>query len=213
MDGVLVDSEPLHFAATRALLAEQGVSYEPAHDENFFGCTDRDVFTALRARYGLTQGEGELAAAWIARVVALLPSEAVPLPGVPDVLVHLRRQGLRLALASSSAPAIIETTLATLGVSAEFEVKVSGHEVARGKPSPDIFVEAARRLDVPCDACLVIEDSMNGLRAAVAAGIPCVVVPCPSTAHQNFTGAAGRILSLVQLPAWIERRRAGTPQT
>ncbi|RPJ75342.1 MAG: HAD family phosphatase, partial [Acidobacteria bacterium] len=74
MDGVLLDSEPLHFEATRDLLAEHGVSYAPAHDENFFGCTDRDVFTALKARYRLAPGERALAEAWIARVVSLLPA-------------------------------------------------------------------------------------------------------------------------------------------
>lgn len=203
MDGVLLDSEPLHFQATRDMLAEQGITYASAENDNFFGCTDRDVFTTLKARYQLPQTERELAEAWITRVVALLPARAIPLAGVPEVLTRLQELGLRLALASSSAPAIIETTLRTLGVDQAFEVRVSGHEVERGKPSPDIFIEAARRLGVEPEDCLVVEDSMNGLRAAVAAGMRCVVVPCPSTAHQDFTGAAGRISSLLELPAWI----------
>lgn len=203
MDGVLLDSEPLHFDATRALLAGYGVSYTPARDENFFGCTDRDVFTALKARYRLAPTERELAAAWIDRVVALLPGRAVPLAGVPGVLVWLRERGFRLALASSSAPSVIDTTLAALGVSHAFEVRVSGHEVENGKPAPDIFVEAAARLGLDAGDCLVVEDSMNGLRAALAAGMRCVVVPCSSTAHQDFAGAAGRIASLEDLPGWI----------
>ena len=203
MDGVLLDSEPLHFEATRSLLAEHGVAYESARDDNFFGCTDRDVFTALKARYRLAVPERELAEAWIARVVSLLPGRAAPLAGVPHVLRRLRERGLRLALASSSAPAIIETTLSALRVSDAFEVRVSGHEVENGKPSPDIFVEAARRLGLQADDCVVVEDSMNGLRAALAAGMRCVVVPCPSTAHQDFTGASGRIRSLEELPGWI----------
>jgi HAD superfamily hydrolase (TIGR01509 family) len=203
MDGVLLDSEPLHFEATCELLAEHGVSYAPAGDENFYGCTDRDVFAALKARYGLVAAERELAEDWIARVVALLPARALPLAGVPGVLLQLRESGIRLALASSSAPAIIETTLATLRVSEAFEVTVSGHDVANGKPSPDIFVEAACRLGLDAGECLVVEDSMNGLRAALAAGMRCVVVPCASTAHQDFTGAAGRLENLEQLPGWI----------
>jgi HAD superfamily hydrolase (TIGR01509 family) len=204
MDGVLLDSEPLHLEATRVLLAEHGVSYEPDLEDNFFGCTDRDVFRALKARYPLSPGERELAEAWIARVVSLLPGRAVPLTGVPGVLLRLRERGLRLALASSSAPAIIDTTLTTLGLADTFEVRVSGHEVERGKPSPDIFLEASRRLGVRPAGCLAIEDSMNGLRAALGAGMRCVVVPCPSTAHQDFTGAAARLDSLEQLPAWID---------
>ena len=116
MDGVLLDSEPLHFEATRAMLGELGVAYEPDLEEDFIGCTDREVFTALRARYRLAASERELADAWIARVVSLLPQRAVPLPGVPAVLARVRERGLRLALASSSAPQIIETTLTALSV-------------------------------------------------------------------------------------------------
>ena len=204
MDGVLLDSEPLHYEATRALLAEHGVTYTAAHNDNFFGCTDRDVFTALRARFRLGPSERELADAWIARVVRLLPGRAVPLEGVRETLATLRESGYRLALASSSAPAIIDTTLGALGIEAEFELRVSGHDVEKGKPSPDIFLKAARRLGLGAGDCLVVEDSMNGLRAALAAGMRCVVVPCPSTSGQDFTGAAARITSLVELPRWIE---------
>lgn len=203
MDGVLIDSEPIHFEATRSLLADHGVEYQPDLEENFFGCTEREVFRALRLRYGLKAPETELAASWVARVVALLGRPLEPMAGVPDVLHELRDRGMRLALASSSAPPIVRATLDGLGVSDLFEFTVSGHEVARGKPAPDIFVEAARRLGLPRESCLVVEDSSNGLTAAVAAGIPCVAVPCPSTAGQDFTVAAVRLGSLTELPAWL----------
>jgi HAD superfamily hydrolase (TIGR01509 family) len=204
MDGVLIDSEPIHFEATRALMEALGVDYVPDRDENFYGCTDRDVFRALRSRYQLEAGEGELAAAWIARVVILLGRPLAPMAGVPDVLRALRARGLRLALASSSAPQIIAATLAGLGLSDMFEFAVSGHDVEHGKPAPDIFIEAVRRLGVDRDACLVVEDSFNGLTAATAAGVRCVAVPCPSTADQDFSGAAGRLNDLTELPAWVD---------
>jgi len=203
MDGVLIDSEPIHFEATRELLAEHGVDYVPGHDENFFGCTDREVFRVLRSRYALEVTEEHLAAAWVGRVVRLLGGPLVPMAGVPGVLHELRGSGLRLALASSSAPAIIAATLAGLGVSDAFECTVSGHEVERGKPAPDIFLETARRLRLGRNACLIVEDSENGLRAAVAAGIRCIAVPCPSTAAQDFSKAAGRLNDLTELPVWI----------
>lgn len=203
MDGVLIDSEPIHFEATRALLADLGIDYVPDLDENFFGCTDRDVFRALRARYALAADEDELAAAWVARSVKLLGGPLVPMAGVPDVLHTLRRSGLRLALASSSAPPIIAATMTGLGLLDIFECTVSGHDVERGKPLPDIFLEAARRLGLGPEALLIVEDSFNGLSAAVAAGIRCVVVPCPSTAAQDFSTAAGRLNDLTELPGWI----------
>ncbi len=203
MDGVLVDSEPIHFEATRALLADHGVTYSHEVNDNFFGCTDRDVFRLLRARYRLVPPEPELAAAWIARVVTLLGRPLQAMAGVPGSLVALKGSGLRLALASSSAPEIIRATLTGLGLDGMFELVVSGHEVDRGKPAPDIFLETVRRLGLPREACLVVEDSFNGVSAAAAAGIPCVAVPCPSTAGQDFSSAAARLQSLLELPAWV----------
>jgi HAD superfamily hydrolase (TIGR01509 family) len=207
MDGVLVDSEPVHFEATRLLMQEHGIVYTAADEEAFFGCTDREMFTELRARHGMRAQVDDLAEAWIERVVHLLPQRIVPMPGVPSVLERLRASGFRLALASSSSPAIIRTTIEGLGLEDAFEVTVSGRDVANGKPAPDIFLDTAARLAVATDSCLVVEDSQNGLRAALSAGMPCVVVPCVSTAHQDFSGATARLASLEDLPAWVELRR------
>jgi HAD superfamily hydrolase (TIGR01509 family) len=206
MDGVLVDSEPVHFEAMRRLMEEHGVAYTWLDEENFFGCTDREVFRQIRKRYGLAEHEHDLAEAWIERVVQLLPGRIAPMAGVPRVLDRLGASGLRLALASSSSPAIIRATIDILGLADVFEVTVSGRDVASGKPAPDIFLEAARRLGVPPSACLVVEDSQNGLRASIAAGIPCLVIPCPSTARQDFTGATARLTSLDEVPAWVAER-------
>ena len=203
MDGVLIDSEPIHFEATRSLLAGFGIDYTHEVNDNFFGRTDRDVFRLLRARYGLPPSEQDLACRWIARVTALLARPLAPMPGVPAVLQALAAQGLRLALASSSAPEIIRATLAGLGLTGVFETVVSGHDVDRGKPAPDIFLEALRRLGLPREACVVIEDSSNGVSAAAGAGIRAVAVPCPSTLGQDFSSAVARLESLNELPAWV----------
>jgi beta-phosphoglucomutase-like phosphatase (HAD superfamily) len=204
MDGVLLDSEPVHFEATVALLAEYGISYTAAAGQEFFGCTDRDVFRVLRARYGLQPDEDALIAAWIDRVLPRLAARAHGLPGVPDVLFDLRRRGLRLALASASTSRVIAASLDALGLADVFEVRVSGDDVSQGKPSPEIFLAALARLDLPASACLVVEDSYNGLKAAHAAGIACAVVPCASTAHQDFSEAEVRLASLHDLPDWVE---------
>ncbi len=203
MDGVLIDSEPIHVEGTRLLLEEHGVTFVPDPEENFYGRTDREVLRALRLRYSLAATERELASAWIAKVVALLSRPLSPLAGVPDVLRLLQRAGVRIALASSSAPAIIAATLSGLGLAGAFELTVSGHDVERGKPAPDIFLEAARRLGLPPADCLVIEDSANGVCAAVAAGSRCVAVPCASTSGQDFARATVRLDSLAELPGWL----------
>jgi HAD superfamily hydrolase (TIGR01509 family) len=203
MDGVLVDSEPVHFEATRLLMEEHGIVYTAADEERYFGCTDREMFLDLRERYRLSPEVHDLADAWIERVVHLLPRRIVPMRGVPAVLERLRASGFRLALASSSSPAIIRTTIEGLGLGGMFEATVSGRDVGRGKPEPDIFLETARRLDLVPAACLVVEDSQNGLRASLAAGMPCVVIPCLSTARQDFAGATTRLPSLEELPPWL----------
>lgn len=204
MDGVLVDSEPVHFEATRQLLEERGISRSADSEGDFFGCTDREVFRWIKERYGLPEHEDDLAERWIARVVELLPGRIVAMRGVPDVLERLKAAGARLALASSSSPAVIATTLAGLRLDSMFETTVSGRDVSAGKPAPDIFLEAARRLGVAPDRCLVVEDSRNGLLASMAAGMPCVVIPCPATEGQDFSGATGRLRSLQELPEWVE---------
>ncbi|MBP1634462.1 MAG: HAD-superfamily hydrolase, subfamily variant 3 [Acidobacteria bacterium] len=209
MDGVLLDSEPVHYDATCALLAERGIAYTPAAGEEFFGCTDRDVFRVLKARYGLPEDEDALIAGWIGHVLPRLATGVRPLPGVPEVVFELRSRGLRLALASASTRRVIAASLEALGLSDAFETRVTGDDVKQGKPSPEIFLEATRRLALPPSACLVVEDSYNGLQAARAAGIPCAVVPCPSTAHQDFTDADARLSSLHELVAWVETMRNG----
>lgn len=208
MDGVLLDSEPVHFEATCALLAEYGIAYQPAAGEEFFGCTDRDVFRVLRARYDLPKDEDALITAWIGHVLPRLATRIHPLPGVPDVVFALRARGIRLALASASAAPVIAASLQALGLADAFETRVSGDDVSRGKPSPEIFLEALRRLALPPTACVVVEDSYNGMKAAHAAGMRCAVIPCPSTAHQDFTKADVRLANLHDLLSWIDAQRA-----
>jgi HAD superfamily hydrolase (TIGR01509 family) len=201
MDGVLTDSEPLHDEATQALLAECGVTWAPARGDPFIGLTTLESFTAICSRLALPHDPHDLEARYTARVLPLLRERASPLPGVPYVLFALQRGGLRMALASSSRPEVIEATLHALGVRSVFEVVVSGTEVPRGKPAPDVFLEAAKRLGVAPAACVVVEDSERGVRAARAAGMRCVAVPCSATRHHDFSTAT---LVLDALPALLD---------
>jgi len=189
MDGVLADSEPLHQHAVRVLLAEYDIDWAPDGRDPTVGLTSLESFAVICARHTLPHDPRRLDELYTARVLPLLRERVTPLPGVPDVLRTLVARGLRLGLASSSGPEVIETTLATLGVRPLFEVVVSGVEVARGKPAPDVFLEAAKRLGVTPGACVVVEDSERGVRAARAAGMRCVAVPCAETRHHDFTDA------------------------
>jgi HAD superfamily hydrolase (TIGR01509 family) len=142
-----------------------------------------------------------LARRYVELLVATFRAQPRPLAGVPVVLRELRSRGYRLALASSAEPELIATNVASLGLAPMLEATVSGTEVARGKPAPDVFLETARRLGVAPAACLVVEDSRNGLLAAKAAGMACAVVPCGYTLDQDFHEADHRLGRLDELLA------------
>lgn len=199
MDGVLVDSEPLHTRAITLVLGEYGLAWDEEESRDFIGVTDLETFTALKARHGLPGDPSAMASRWAECAARLVRRHACPLPGVPAVPLALRARGYRLALASSSRAALIAATLEAIGVGALFEVVVSAATVGRGKPAPDVFLEAARQLGVPPARCLVIEDSHNGVAAARAAGMRCVAIPCETTRHQDFGHATVRLARLTDL--------------
>src|SRR5262245_55050230 len=208
LDGVLVDSEGIGFETLQALLAVYGVPYSREDNEPFIGVNDRDHFTALRARHVALPSVDALIAEQTARVLAQVGTCSIPMPGVPDVPARLRAAGYPMAVASSSLPAIVEARPVAVGVRPLFDAVVSSFEVARGKPAPDVFLEAARRLGVPATACLVIEDSAHGVRAAHDAGMRCAVVPTDGRWPDGVGSDDVRLASLIDLePLLLPRAR------
>ena len=210
MDGVLADSEPVHQNVIQMMLAEYGVDWDITHGDPTVGLRSLDGFEVICARHPLPHDARRLDALYTARVLPVLRERLSPLPGVPEVPRALAARGVRLAVGSSSNLEVIETTLATLGVRALFDVVVSGAEVALGKPAPDIFLEAAKRLGVAPAACVVVEDSERGVRAARAAGMRCVAIPCGETRHHDFSDAT---LVLSTLPDLLRSPLFGCPPT
>ena len=199
LDGVLVDSEGIGFETLQALLRDYGVDYRAEDNEPFIGINDRDHFTALKARHGLPPSVEELIAEQTARLLAQIDTRTIPMPGVPAVPERLRAAGYPMAVASSSLPAVLEARLGALGVRGLFDAVVSSFEVSRGKPAPDVFLEAARRLGVRPEACLVVEDSVHGLTGARAAGMGCAVVPTAGRWPDGPARADVRLTSLLDL--------------
>jgi HAD superfamily hydrolase (TIGR01509 family) len=199
MDGVLVDSEPLGFEALRRVMARYGLGYSEAENAEFLGRTTLDSCRILKARHALPDPAEALADLYVEGMLEQIGRGPIAMPGVPAVLERARAAGYRLALASSAEVRVIEANLAALALVPLFEAVVSGTQVARGKPAPDVFVAAAERLAVPADGCLVVEDSRNGLLAAKAAGMRCAVVPCAYTRHQDFREADHHLTTLPDL--------------
>jgi HAD superfamily hydrolase (TIGR01509 family) len=199
MDGVLIDSEPIGYEAMRVVMDRYGAPYDLAQNDEFVGRTSTESFRILRARHGMAPEAEELARQFRETKIRIVRDRGRPMAGVPDVLVQARTAGYRLALASSAETSVIDATVDALGLAALFELRVSGWEVGRGKPAPDVFLETARRLALAPAACLVVEDSRNGLLAAKAAGMRCVVVPCEATLAHDFGEADHRVAALPEL--------------
>jgi HAD superfamily hydrolase (TIGR01509 family) len=199
MDGVLVDSEPMHAATTRDMLQPLGITYSDEDNARYFGFTDREMLQDLVARHAIDVPIDELMHRRSTLVVRATYENPRAMPGVPGALQAIASRGYRLALASSSGPEIIAATLDALGVANLFEQVVSGLTVGHGKPAPDIFLATAERLRLTPEACLVVEDSRNGLLAAKAAGMACAAIPCNATGGENFAEADYRFSKLPEL--------------
>jgi HAD superfamily hydrolase (TIGR01509 family) len=199
MDGVLIDSEPLHFDVLTQVFATDGHTLTRAENEQFIGTTTELMFDTLIRRHSLPRSIAEYAALYDAGVLCVLAEPHQPEPGVVALIARLQELGVRLAVASSSHRLWIEITLGSIGLSSAFEVIVSGDDVVRGKPDPEIYRLAAQQLGIPAERCVAIEDSPNGVLSASRAGMFVLGVRTPYTAHLHLDGANRIVDSLTDL--------------
>jgi len=214
MDGVLVDSGEFHYVAWVEILGREGLAYTRDQFNAMFGMDNRGVLTTLLGR--------EPEAAWLAPVSdekeaafrAAILGKAEPLPGVVRWLTRLKAAGVRQAVASSAPPANIDLLIDALNLRQYFDAVVSTFGMA-GKPDPGVFLEAARRVGVPPERCLVVEDAIAGVQAAKRAGMACLAVTNTNTRAALASAGADRLVdSLEELDdsAWetMLRRSAAT---
>lgn len=182
LDGTLLDSEPLHFEAARRILQEEGVAARVEDFLPYVGWADLPFWGELRRRHGLRAEPAELMRRRSAAYLALLHETMVePLPGVRDLLAWAAAARLPVAVASNSTRPLIEGALRACGLHAAIPVWVSGaDDVPRCKPAPDVYLAAAAALGLSAAACVALEDSPTGARAAAASGAFTIAVPCPS---------------------------------
>jgi HAD superfamily hydrolase (TIGR01509 family) len=199
MDGVLIDSEPLHFEVLNEVLAQDSQALSRAENEEFIGTTSEAMWATLIARRGLPGSIAEYRARYDEILLRRLREPRHPPPGVVALIQRGRELGLRLGVASSSRRLWIDATLRSLGLSGAFDTLVSGDDVEHGKPDPQIYLLAAQRLAVDPVRCLAIEDSPNGVQSARAAGMTVLGVRTTYTAHLRLEGAARIVDSLAEL--------------
>ncbi|NLH50636.1 MAG: HAD-IA family hydrolase [Myxococcales bacterium] len=177
LDGTLIDSEPNYYEADRRLLAEYGIELTPAMKRRYIGTSNVFMMTDVKERFGLQAELPELLEKKDRYYLELALAETRPFPEMARLVTQLRDRGYPLAVASGSSLHVIQTLLKQVGLQNAFRVVVSAEEVPRGKPSPDVFLEAARRLGAEPMQTIVVEDSAFGVEAAAAGFMRVVAVP------------------------------------
>ncbi|MQS34416.1 HAD family hydrolase [Streptomyces katsurahamanus] len=178
LDGTLVDSEPNYYEAGRRLLAQYGVTgFGWERHTDFIGISTRETLETLREEYGIDAPVAELLAGKNRHYLELARTGTEVFPQMRAFVELLHSDGVAMAVASGSSRAAIDAVLDGTGLGAFIPTVVSADEVPRGKPAPDVFLEAARRLGAAPADCVVLEDATPGVAAARAAGMRCVAVP------------------------------------
>jgi len=176
LDGVIVDSEHVWDEVREELARERGGRWHDRAQADMMGMSAPEWSRYMHDVIGLTESAAEIDELVVSRLLERYANVLPLIDGAVEAVLRLGEM-FRLALASSSNRPVIDSVLDNAGLAAAFEVTVSSEEVPRGKPAPDVFLEAAHRLDLPPVRCAAIEDSGNGLRAAHAAGMRVIAIP------------------------------------
>lgn len=187
MDGVLIDSEPIHMQIEIKLLNTFGVNISKDEMSQFIGKSNQEMWTTLIHRYNLEYSISELHQITTELKSNYFRDEMLePIVGVVDLLKDLKENNIKIAVASSSPIEHIQIILEKLEIIQYFQEIVSGDDVEYSKPEPDIFLLAAKRLGVEPRLCMVIEDSTHGIAAAKSAGMYCVGYANPNSLNQSY---------------------------
>jgi HAD superfamily hydrolase (TIGR01509 family) len=200
LDGVLVFSEPLLAEAAIALFAEKGSAMTADDFKPFIGMGEDRYLGGAAERKGVPLDLAADKARLYEIYEEVIRGRLRPLPGAVELVHECRRRRLAIAVASGADRVKVVANLGEIGLpEALFGTVVDGNEVERKKPAPDIFLEAARRLGLPPDACLVIEDAVSGVAAARAAGMRCLAITSSFSAAE-LAGADWFAADLAHVP-------------
>lgn len=190
MDGVIVDSEHLHYETDSRIFEHFGITLQEKERHQFVGMSVQKFYETICSKYSPKLSPEYMIEfdrkyrAWYFRHAEMDANEHVV-----ELLAHLKIKNIRTALASGSSPELIEIILRKLNLPDPFEIVLSSEKVPRPKPWPDVFLRAAELLGVNPEECLVIEDSALGIQAASAAGMFSIGYKGKNNHHQDLSGA------------------------
>jgi beta-phosphoglucomutase family hydrolase len=191
LDGVIIDSEPVHFRLERQMLEELKIEVSSEEHNSYVGMSPENMWTAIITRHNVSFNPQDLIQKKHLLYIGHLVNEQnlYPIPGVAALIKKLHKNNFKLAIASSSHLEVIDAVLKKFDLSDDFTALVSGTELTHSKPHPEIFLRAAELVNSKPGECVVIEDSKNGVTAAKAAGMKCIGFANPNSGDQNLDSA------------------------
>ncbi len=199
MDGLIIDSEPIYKMAWQRAALEFGYEVDDALYFDLIGLNETDSEKVLRAALGDGFPFGEFRKVWSEIWQGAVRRDGIPLkPGIVGLLDHLDSRDVPYGIATSSGPGHAGVSLSAAGLDGRFTVIVTGDQVPKGKPAPDIYLAAAGRLGTAPERCIALEDSDAGVHAAAAAGMTTLMVPDLKAPAPESAQAAFRVLASLE---------------
>jgi HAD superfamily hydrolase (TIGR01509 family) len=192
MDGVIVDSEPLWSKAEEQLLARRNLRYSPQLKTAMMGLDSSEAVGFLIKHYDLKENVSDVVAERNQLIADLFRQFLRPIPHALRLVRSVQAAEMKTGLVSSSPKKLVNLALSRLNITKLFDLILSGDQVARGKPAPDIYLTAARELGMNHENCLVIEDAPHGVAAAKAAGMCCLAIS--TSVSESELGEADRVV-------------------
>ena len=193
MEGVIIDSEPIHARAKMATLREYGItlSAQEIGLDKYVGRSAKSFWVDMKARFPevFTEEWQVMAGKKYEKYMEILNNDATikAIPGLPELLQRLKAKGYKIGLGSSSVRPMVNNVLTRFGIIEYFDALTTGDEVEHSKPDPTIYLLAAKKLGVNPADCTVVEDAASGVKAAKAAGMQCIAVRNPNSGQQDLS--------------------------
>lgn len=200
MDGVIIDSEPIHFEVDMQTMKDLGCNISAKELEKYVGTTNEYMFADIKKNYNISKSIEEIINYKVEKTKQkIIQSDLEPIEGIKELLSELKNKNIPTAIASSSPRRFIDVVVSKFKLQDYFKFIVSGEEVANGKPAPDVYIETAKKLGILPRDCTVIEDSKNGVLAAKAAGMRCIGFQNVNSGNQDLSMADNIVKSILEI--------------
>lgn len=207
LDGVVINSEPVHQRLENTMYRELGLDLSPEFKQSLVGTSALDAWRLIRKHYKLNKSPEELLLIGRGRYIEVLKAGGVPMSeGAHDLIALFQRNNYKILLASSASSGTIEEVLRFHELEEIFSLYIGGDQVSRSKPEPEIFLKIAQMGKVEPRECLVIEDAGNGIKAAKSAGMFCIGYKNHFTGKQDLSLADAIVGNLNEISIDLVRK-------